>query len=197
MKEYFGIAKDFISIIIIAFILAMLIRTFIVEPRMVPSESMVPTIKVGDRLLVNKFVYYFKKPARGDIVVFKPPASLNAKYDYVKRVIGLPGDKVEIKDNKLYINGKEMKEPYVKEPMIGDFGPVTVPANSLLVLGDNRNNSLDSRFWSSWLTQDRLVGKAFCIYWPIGDKSLLDRQISLVTSAWAWVNQECSELGNT
>lgn len=197
MKEYFGIAKDFISIIIIAFILAMLIRTFIVEPRMVPSESMLPTIKIGDRLLLNKFIYYFKEPVRGDIVVFKPPPSLNAKYDYVKRVIGLPGDKVEIKDNKLYINGQVMKEPYVKEPMNGHFGPVTVPVDSLLVLGDNRNNSLDSRYWSEWLKKDHVIGKAFCIYWPIKDQSLLERQISRVTSAWTWMTQECSELGNT
>lgn len=194
MKQYFGIAKDLISIIIIAFILAMLIRTFIVEPRVVPTESMVPTIKAGDRLLVNKFIYYFKKPARGDIVVFKPPEELHAESDYVKRVIGLPGEKVEIKNNKLYINDQEMKEPYLTKSMIGDFGPTIVPKNCLFMMGDNRNNSLDSRYWGAWLTEDRVIGKAFCIYWPFNHKTLLERQISFVTSAWAWAwaGHECN-----
>jgi len=190
MKEYLEWAKEILSIVIIAFILAMLLRTFIIEGRIVPSESMVPTIKVGDRLLVNKFIYYFKKPTRGDIVVFKPPQALNAKYDYVKRVIGLPGDKVEIRESKLYINGKEINEPYVVIPMSSDFGPVTVPENSLLVMGDNRNFSFDSRFWPAWLTEDRLVGKAFCIYWPLKDQTLLERQTSFVSRSWTWLNGE-------
>ncbi|MGE5391590.1 MAG: signal peptidase I [Deltaproteobacteria bacterium] len=184
MKQFLEWAKELISIVIIAFILAMLLRTFIIEGRVVPTGSMLPTIKLGDRLLVNKFIYYFKKPTRGDIVVFKPPEVLNAKYDYVKRVIGLPGDKIEIKDSKLYINDKEIQEPYIAQPMSQDFGPVTVPENSLLVMGDNRNASYDSRYWPAWLTQDRLIGKAFCIYWPVDDLTLLQRQTSLITNGF-------------
>lgn len=194
MRQYLEMAKELISIIIIAFVLAMLLRTFVIEGRIVPSGSMLPTIKVGDRLLVNKFIYYFKQPTRGDIVVFKPPSVLNAKYDYVKRVIGLPGEKVEIRDSKLYINDRELQEPYIAEPVIQDFGPVTVPDNSLLVMGDNRNASFDSRYWPAWLTQDRLVGKAFCIYWPLRDQSLLQRQSSFVTRSWAWTNENDGQL---
>lgn len=173
--------KEMVSIVVIAFVLAMILRTFVIEGRIVPSESMVPTIKVGDRLLVSKFTYYFKAPTRGDIVVFKPPEQLNTKYDYVKRIIGLPGDKIEIRNAKLYINDKEIREPYLAEPMQNDFGPVTVPAHSLLVMGDNRNCSFDSRYWPAWLTEDRLVGKAFCIYWPINHCTLLQRELSFTT----------------
>lgn len=191
MNDFLEWLKEILSIVIIAFVLAMLLRTFVIEGRIVPSESMVPTIKVGDRLLVSKFIYYFKQPTRGDIVVFKPPQVLNAKYDYVKRVIGLPGDKVEIRNAKLYINDQEIKEPYIAEPMSSDFGPVTVPDNSLLVMGDNRNASFDSRYWPAWLTEDRLVGKAFCIYWPLKDQTLLERQTSLVNRGWAWLDEAC------
>jgi len=197
MKQYLETFKELISIVIIAFILSMLLRTFIIEGRIVPSESMVPTIKVGDRLLVNKFIFYFKEPTRGDIVVFRPPQVLNAKYDYVKRVIGLPGDKVEIKDSKLFLNDREVNEPYLAEPMRTDFGPVTVPENSLLVMGDNRNSSFDSRYWPAWLTEDRLVGKAFCIYWPLKDRTLLQRQTSLVTRGWAGLAEENAQLLDT
>jgi signal peptidase I len=156
----------------------MILRTFVIEGRIIPSESMLPTLQVGDRVMVNKFIYYFKKPQRGDIIVFHPPEILNSKDDYIKRVIGLPGETVEMKNNKVYINGKPLVEPYLAEPVNYTYGPVVVPEDSLLVLGDNRNNSFDSHMWNAWLSKDKIKGKAFVIYWPIKEIKLLQRGVS-------------------
>jgi len=175
LKEFI---KETLSIVIIAFILAMILRSFVIEGRIIPSESMVPTLKVGDRVMVNKFIYYFKEPQRGDVIVFHPPEVLNSKDDYIKRVIGLPGEKVEMKDNKVYIDGKPLVEPYLAEPVNYTFGPVVVPEDSLLVLGDNRNNSFDSHMWNAWLSRDQIKGKAFVIYWPIKEIKLLERGVA-------------------
>jgi len=175
LKEFI---KETLSIVIIAFILAMILRSFVIEGRIIPSESMVPTLKVGDRVMVNKFIYYFKEPQRGDVIVFHPPEILNSKDDYIKRVIGLPGEKVEMKDNKVYIDGKPLVEPYLAEPVNYTFGPVVVPEDSLLVLGDNRNNSFDSHMWNAWLSRDQIKGKAFVIYWPIKEIKLLERGVA-------------------
>lgn len=165
--------KEMVSIIIIAFILAMILRTFVIEGRFIPSISMLPTLQVKDRVMVNKFIYHFKEPQRGDVVVFNPPAELNSEQAFIKRVIALPGDKVKMRNNKVYINDKPLKEPYLSEPLNYDYGPVTVPEDSLLVLGDNRNHSFDSHLWNSWLKRERIIGKAFVIYWPIKDMQLL------------------------
>lgn len=175
MKEFI---KETLSIVIIAFILAMILRTFIIEGRIIPSESMVPTLKVGDRVMVNKFIYYFKQPQRGDIIVFAPPDVLQSKDDFIKRVIGLPGERVEMKNNRVYINNKPLEEPYLAEPVNYTYGPVTVPEGSLLVLGDNRNHSFDSHMWNAWMSQDRIKGKAFVIYWPVKEIKLLERGVS-------------------
>ncbi|HPF20794.1 MAG TPA: signal peptidase I, partial [Syntrophomonas sp.] len=172
IKEFF---KETLSIVIIAFILAMILRTFVIEGRIIPSESMLPTLKVGDRVMVNKFIYRFKQPQRGEIIVFAPPDVLQSKDDYIKRVIGLPGEKVEIKNNRVYIDDQPLVEPYLAEPVNYTFGPVTVPENSLLVLGDNRNHSFDSHMWNAWMSQDRIKGKAFVIYWPIKEIKLFER----------------------
>jgi len=177
-KEWRDFIKDIVSIVVIAFILAMLLRTFVVEARVIPTGSMIPTIVEYDRVMVCKFIYYFKEPERGDIVVFKPPEVLNARNDYIKRVIGIPGEKVQMKNHKVYINDKALKEPYIAESVGYDWGPVVVPAGTLLVLGDNRNNSYDSHMWNAWLTRDRLKGKAFATYWPIKHMKLLPRGVS-------------------
>ncbi|MBP1761847.1 MAG: thylakoidal processing peptidase [Firmicutes bacterium] len=177
-REFKEFIKETLSIVIIAFILAMILRTFVIEGRIIPSESMVPTLQVGDRVMVNKFIYYFKKPQRGDIIVFHPPEILNSKDDYIKRVIGLPGETVEMKNNKVYIDGKPLAEPYLNEPVNYTYGPVVVPEDSLLVLGDNRNNSFDSHMWNAWLSKDKIKGKAFVIYWPIKEIKLLQRGVS-------------------
>lgn len=175
IKNFF---KEVISIVVIAFVLAMILRTFVIEGRIIPSGSMLPTIQLQDRVMVNKFIYYFKEPERGDIVVFDPPEILHSKDDYIKRIIGLPGETVEIKNGKVYINDQALVEPYLYEPIDYEFGPVTVPADSLLVLGDNRNTSFDSHRWNAWLTRDRLKGKAFAIYWPLNHVTLLERGVS-------------------
>ncbi|MGI5912918.1 MAG: signal peptidase I [Syntrophomonadaceae bacterium] len=177
-KEFKDFIKELLSIIIIAFILAMILRTFVIEGRIIPTGSMLPTIQLQDRVIVNKFVYRFKDPERGDIVVLDPPEALNTNLDYIKRVIGLPGEKVEMKNGKVYINERPLKEPYLSEPIYYDYGPVQVPENCLLVLGDNRNNSFDSHYWNAWLTKDRLKGKAFLTYWPFKNIKLLQREVS-------------------
>lgn len=174
-KNIREILKELISIIVIAFILSMMLRSWVVEGRIVPTESMLPTIQVKDRLLVNKLIYHFVDPQRGDILVFRPPDSVQAEDDYVKRLIAVSGDKVEISKGQLYINNKIQEEPYLSTSMNYDFGPVIVPPNSYFVMGDNRNNSFDSHLWGTWLTRDHLIGKAFFIYWPLNHFHALDR----------------------
>jgi len=177
-KEIVNFIKETLSIIVIAFILAMVLRTFVIEGRIIPSSSMEPTIQVQDRVMVNKFIYYFTDPQRGDIIVLAPPEILNTNQDYIKRVIGLPGETIEIKDGKVYVDGKALNEPYLAEPITYEFGPVEIPENSLLVLGDNRNHSFDSHYWNAWLTRDRVKGKAFLTYWPLNHIKLLERGVS-------------------
>ncbi|MGI5921796.1 MAG: signal peptidase I [Syntrophomonadaceae bacterium] len=177
-KDLREFLKEMVSIVVIAFILAMILRTFIIEGRIIPSGSMLPTLQLQDRVMVNKFIYYFKEPQRGDIAVFDPPEVLNSKDQFIKRVIGLPGETVEVKEGKVYINGKALVEPYVTEAPNYEFGPVVVPEGCLFMLGDNRNRSFDSHLWNAWLTRDRVIGKAFIIYWPIKDITDLKREVS-------------------
>lgn len=177
-KDIRGFIKEVVTIVIIAFILSLILRTFVIEGREIPSESMVPTLKVNDRVMVNKFIYRFKEPQRGDVIVFNPPEVIPSKYPYIKRLIGLPGDTVEIKNNKVYINGRALKEPYLAETINYQYGPVKVPENSYFMLGDNRNQSFDSHMWNAWLTRDRIMGKAFIIYWPLGHITDLEREVS-------------------
>jgi len=157
--------KETLGIVLVAFVAAMLLRTFIIEARVIPTGSMLPTIQLQDRVLVNKTAYWFKEPQRGDIVVFKPPISSDE--DYIKRVLGIAGDEIQVIDMQLYINGLPVEEPYLLEPMLYAFGPVTVPEDCLFVMGDNRNNSYDSHLWDSWLTTSDVKGKAFFTYWPL------------------------------
>ncbi len=170
--------KELVSIVVVAFILSLIIRFVAFEVRLIPSGSMYPTIKEQDRVMVNKFIYHFKEPVRGDIVVFDPPAVLEKDELYIKRVIGLPGETVEMKDGKVFINGESLDEPYLKEAVSYHYGPVIVPQDSLLVLGDNRNNSFDSHLWNAWLTRDRIKGKALLVYWPYNHFQLLQRGVS-------------------
>jgi signal peptidase I len=176
--------REFIEGIIAAVLIALLITTFIVKMYKIPSRSMVPTLLVGDQLVVNKFIYgikipYFRNtilsitdPQRGDIVVFIYPQ--DRSLDFIKRVIGTGGDKIEIKDKNIFINGKlftdnigiysdKMIYPASLQPR-DNFGPVTVPRGSLFVMGDNRDESMDSRFWGFVDLKD-VQGKAFIIYW--------------------------------
>lgn len=179
-----SVVREYVEAIVIALVLALFIRTFIVQAFKIPSGSMEPTLLIGDHLLVNKFIYgiknpftgatwlAIKRPERRDIVVFKYP--VNPDQDFIKRVIGVEGDTVEMVNKKLFVNG----EPFVvdgavyRDPNIipGDmkprdnFGPITVPKDSLFVMGDNRDNSYDSRFWK-FVKLSSIKGKAFILYW--------------------------------
>jgi signal peptidase I len=158
--------REVMESLVIAVILALLIRTFILQPFYIPSGSMEPTLMIQDHIIVNKIGYRFWEPQRGDIVVFRFPR--DPSKDFVKRLIGLPGEKVEIRNSQLYINGQLVPEKYLPSD-IGDFGsfkPTVIPANSYFMMGDNRNNSDDSRNWGV-LPRENVIGKAMLTYWPL------------------------------
>jgi len=149
---------------IFAAILSLVIITFIVQAFYIPSGSMEPTLMVNDRILVAKFLYRVEPVERGDVIVFRYP--LNPQRDFVKRVIGRPGDRVQLKEGVVYINGQRLSETaYTIRPDFGNYGPVVVPEKQYLVLGDNRNNSEDSRFFG-YVPRANIIGKALFIYWP-------------------------------
>jgi len=197
-----SLIREYIEAFAIAILLALFIRTFIVQAFKIPSGSMKPTLLIGDHLLVNKFIYGIKlpyldriivpikNPKRGDVIVFKWPK--DESKDFIKRVIGVEGDVIEIKEDRLFINNEEITSEHVGdfndedypnvaeelEESLGDvkhhildqekryenFGPVNVPANSVFVMGDNRDNSEDSRYWG-FVTLNKIKGKAMIIYW--------------------------------
>jgi signal peptidase I len=149
-------------------VLAFGIRTFVAEARYIPSGSMLPTLQINDRLIVDKVGYHFKEPQRGDIIVFSPTETLkrqNFHDAFIKRVIGLPGEKVEIKGGRVYVNGTVLRENYLNEMPQYQWGPQTVPPESYLVLGDNRNNSYDSHYWG-FVPRDKIIGRAVVRFWP-------------------------------
>lgn len=155
--------------IVLSGVLAFGIRTFVAEARYIPSGSMLPTLQIDDRLIIDKISYNFRNPVRGDIVVFSPTDALkqqNFKDAFIKRLIGLPGDKVEVKGERLYVNDQLIQENYIGDPPNYNYGPVTVPPNQYLVLGDNRNNSYDSHYWG-FVPRDRIIGKAVVRFWPL------------------------------
>ncbi len=153
----------------LSLILAFGIRTFVAEARYIPSGSMEPTLQINDHLIVDKISYDFSSPKRGDIVVFNPTKTLEAEnyHDaFIKRVIGLPGETVEVKNGRVYINGSPLKENYIEAKPDYQWGPQTVPANSYLVLGDNRNDSYDSHYWG-FVPRDKIIGRAIIRFWPM------------------------------
>jgi len=176
--------RDYTEAIIIALILAFFIRTFVVQAFKIPSGSMLPTLLIGDHLLVNKFSYGVRvpfagtvlipvsKPGRNDVIVFRYPQ--DPKLDYIKRVIGVGGDTIESRDKVLFVNGKPFEDRYgvhmdrtVVERAASprdNFGPVVVPQGKVFVMGDNRDNSFDSRFWG-FVDQKAILGRAMVIYW--------------------------------
>ncbi|HEX3032383.1 MAG TPA: signal peptidase I [Bacillota bacterium] len=160
-----GFWAESLEALVIAAILATIIRVFLYQPFYIPSGSMEPNLKPGDRIIVNKFLYRFTEPKRGDVMVFKYPKDPDR--DFIKRVIGLPGDVVELRDSQLYINNQRVDEPYLpKGLVVPDFGPVTVPKDSYYMFGDNRNNSEDSRVWGE-MPKENIRGKASLLYWPL------------------------------
>lgn len=153
----------------------LLIRPFIVQAFFIPSGSMRPTLEERDHILVNKFVYRFTEPKRGDIVVFKsPPEADTRQVDYIKRLMGLPGDTIEVKEGVVYRNGKPLKERYLLEQgdIRYDLPPLKVEKGRFFVMGDNRNNSNDGHRWGQ-LDRNRVLGKAMVTFWPVGRAGVL------------------------
>jgi signal peptidase I len=188
-----SVFREYFEAICVAIILALFIRTFVVQAFKIPSGSMLPTLLIGDHLLVNKFIYGIripftgkilipiKSPQHGDVVVFRFPK--DRSIDYIKRVVGTPGDTIEIKNKKVFINGQLMQDTHAhfSSPALLDaqasprdnFGPILVPEQRIFVMGDNRDNSYDSRFWG-FVDQQDILGKAFILYWSWDiDKPLL------------------------
>ncbi|MFQ5827695.1 MAG: signal peptidase I [Candidatus Methylomirabilia bacterium] len=202
-KKKKSLVREYAEAIAMAVLLALVIRTFVVQAFTIPSGSMMETLQVGDYILVSKFIYGaeipftdwhlpgLRQPQRGDIIVFKYP--VDESRDFIKRIIGVPHDELVVKNGQVFINGQPILEPYAKarpggpaparyfldqntgEPCLAQaaraaeqyprqFGPITIPAGSLFVMGDNRDNSQDSRYWGC-LKREKIRGKAFIIYW--------------------------------
>jgi signal peptidase I len=187
--------RDFFESICVAVILAFFVRTFVVQAFKIPSGSMEPNLLIGDHLLVNKFVFAptltslertllpIDPISRGDIIVFKYPE--DPARDFIKRVIGLPGDTIEMRDKKVYVNGMPLEEPYVHfmDPpeevgssapdvapgdLLRTFPPMTVPSDMYFMMGDNRDNSQDSRYWG-FMPREYVKGKALFVYFSFGE----------------------------
>jgi signal peptidase I len=157
---------EFLIILTVAFVLVFgFVRPFVLEAFRIPSESMVPTLEVGDRVFVNKFIYRFTEPERGDVVVFE---SVNGgEEDLIKRVVGVAGDEVEVRNGTLLVNGEDREEPYLNRnlPFNDSYGPTEVPEGHVFVMGDNRANSADSRVFGP-LPIENIEGEAFVRFWP-------------------------------
>jgi signal peptidase I len=192
-KSTAGSLIEFVVIIVVALGLAILIQAFLVKPFRIPSPSMVPTLDVGQRVLVNRLGTHFGDPSRGDVVVFKPPAGADSNEcgipsepddghpcakptdkrsssNFIKRVIGLPGDTLFVRDNRAYVNGKRLTEPYINKDTSCDAlcnldKPIKIPPGYFFMMGDNRGQSDDSRQWGP-VPKKWIIGRAFFTYWP-------------------------------
>ncbi|MBE5936278.1 MAG: signal peptidase I [Lachnospiraceae bacterium] len=164
-QEIFKEIRSYFLIVMAAILVAIVVNTFLLSNTRIPTGSMENTINCGDRLFGNRLAYKFEDVKRQDIIIFKFPDNQNI--NYIKRVIGLPGDTVRIEDGVVYVNDEILKEDYLKEPFQGDFGPYEVPEDSYFVMGDNRNNSNDARYWNNtYVHEDDIIAKAGIRYWP-------------------------------
>jgi signal peptidase I len=173
--------RENLLLLLLALGLALLIRTVVAEARYIPSESMVPTLYPGDRLMVEKISYRFHPPQTGDIVVFHPPKQLKgftANQVFIKRVVGLPGQFVQVHQGQVYINGQAQAESYTLEPASYELSPVRVPDQMLFVMGDNRNDSNDSHVWG-FLPLENIVGRANFRFWPPTEVGLIGKKAEL------------------
>jgi signal peptidase I len=191
-----GFLRELPILVLVAFAIAIIIKTFVVQAFYIPSESMQNTLLVNDRVLVSKFIFRFKDPRPGDIVVFVAPPSVttsltpppggisgffnslkeglglpSSQRDFIKRVVAVGGDTVQVKDNALYVNNVRKDEPYLKDHNpatmgMGDYGPTKVPKDNLFVMGDNRSNSDDSRMFGT-ISKSTVLGQAFLRIWPV------------------------------
>jgi signal peptidase I len=185
----FGFVRELPFLLLVAFALALVIKSLLIQAFFIPSESMQNTLNPGDRVLVNKVVYHLHHPRRGDVIVFADPnpaphghrnpvqafwhwlteglgVSTSPQKDFIKRVVGLPGETLEGKDGFVYVDGKPLSEPYTRVKDVRPFGPVRVPADSLFVMGDNRTDSKDSRYGLGFIPYDKVIGRAFVVIWP-------------------------------
>ena len=185
-------------LMLVAFVLAVILKTFLLQAFWIPSESMVPTLEINDRVLVNKLAYRLGEPERGDIVVFSDPASSGpggltglwesltsgfgltppGEEDFIKRIIGLPGEIVEIRDGRVYVDSQPIQESLATDGgylggVNDDFGPVRVPEDEYFVMGDNRPFSADSRTLLGTIPADYLIGRAFVLIWPLDRAEIL------------------------
>lgn len=162
--EYLG---ELPILIISAIVLAWVIKSFIAQPFVIPSQSMAETLVPGDRVVVTKVNYRVKSPIPGEVIVFQAPErSGMSDQDFIKRIVAASGDEVEVRRGRLFVNGRRMSEPYITpDNPDSEFGPETVPKNAYFVMGDNRSNSKDSRYFGA-VGKERIIGKAIAIYWP-------------------------------
>jgi signal peptidase I len=156
--------RELLETVISAGIIAFIIITFIGQVTVVRGASMEPTLHNNERLIANKISYRFETPERGEIIIFRPP--LEIKRNYIKRIVGIPGDKIEITNGEIYLNDKKLEESYVKNRSYENMPPTIVPDNSFFVLGDNRPNSSDSRYWG-FVPRKNVVGRAWIVFWPL------------------------------
>ena len=174
MKKFLRIVGEWAIIILAAFVMSLLLRNFLVDSRIVPTGSMIPTIQEQDRVLVDRLFYKWDTLERGDIIVFAAPEEAGENKDLVKRLIGLPGEEVEIRNGRVWIDGKSLNEPYLAEPINYKYGPITVEEGNYFVLGDNRNWSKDSHYWGL-LDQKNVIGRVWIRYWPFNNFGPLTR----------------------
>ncbi len=174
--------KDNILTILVAIILAVVIRSFVAESRYIPSPSMVPTLYPGDRIAVEKLSYRFRDPQPKDVVVFYPPSQLQAvgypaDQAFIKRVIAVAGQTVQVHQGRVYVDQTPLIEPYIAEPPSYEMPAVQVPTGMLFVMGDNRNNSNDSHVWG-FLPKANVIGRANVRFWPLGQIGFIANPLS-------------------
>ena len=181
LRSVISYILDFLETIVVAVVIFLVLYVFVFQPHRVQGQSMFPTLHSGEYLLTNKFTYQFEEPRPGDIVVFKAP--IHEEYDYIKRIIAVPGDRVKIIDGKFYVNGYILDESHYLSSSVATNGQrflqegmeVIVPPNSYFVAGDNRSNSSDSRDFGP-IAEDKIVGKAWFRYWPPSAFGLIKAQ---------------------
>ena len=171
MKDYLDTARDWLKDFVKALLFFILLQTYVVQGFVIEGACMEPALHSREKIMVNKLVYRFRQPRVGEVVVFSFP--LDPEKDFIKRVVGVPGDLLEIRDGYLFRNGKRLDEPFVPEYVFGSFGPLFVPPRKLCVMGDNRNNPHASRAWG-FLDMDRVKGRAEMKFWPPWSAGVID-----------------------
>ena len=171
--------RENLQLVAIALVLSTLVRAFVAEPRYIPSDSMVPTLAIGDRLVVEKVSHWQRPYQRGDAIVFEPPPQLQAlgypkRGAFIKRVIATAGQTIAVHNGRVFVDDRPLEEPYIAEPPAYDLPPEQVPDASLFVMGDNRNNSNDSHIWG-FLPVQNVIGRAWLRFWPLDRVGPLDR----------------------